>query len=300
MHQSVWNLQNLDYSMSIRYTFSGHETFPCRNLWLKKGYDFATEGNFNAPDAVVSLGVGKNMVSSIRYWLKVFGMTNDDQPTELARKLFADDGWDPYCEDELTLWLLHYWLVNTGDASLYKMVFLDYQRRNREFDKQQLQSFIETACKRDGYDVNSGTLSKDINVLLQNYVYPENVTDPEKCSNLLMNLRLIRYIGKEMRINERNAEIYGFADVNPEDVPEEVILYALLEYGRQEQTLSNDVLADVALTFSMSMPNLVKVLEHLAQSYPEVITYTDNSGIRNVHIADDADALRVLEEYYSR
>lgn len=286
--------------MSNRYTFSGHETFPCRNLWLKKGYDFASEGDFNDPDAVVSLGVGKNMVSSIRFWLKAFGMTKDDQPTELAQHLFKDDGWDPYCEDELTLWLLHYQLVKTGEASLYKMLFLDYQRRNREFGKQQLQNFVESACKRDGYDVNSGTLAKDINVLLQNYVYPENVTDPEKCTNLLMNLRLIRFIGKEMRINERNAEIYGFADVKPEDVPEEVILYTLWEYGRQEKTLSNDVLTDVALTFCMAMNNLTKVLEHLAQSNPDVITYTDNSGIRNVHFADDADALVVLENYYRR
>lgn len=286
--------------MSNRYTFSGHETFPCRNLWLKKGYDFTAEGNFNAPDSVVSLGVGKNMVSSIRYWLKVFGMTKDDQPTELARHLFADDGWDPYCEDELTLWLLHYQLVRTGEASLYKMVFQDYQRRNREFDKQQLQSFVESACKREGNDVNSGTLAKDINVLLQNYVYPENVTDPEKCSNLLMNLRLIRYIGKEARINERNAEIYVFADVKPEDVPEDVILYALLDYRYQERTLSNDVLADIALIFCMSINNLTKVLEHLAQSYPDVITYTDNSGIRNVHFADDADSLRVLDNYYRK
>lgn len=286
--------------MSNRYSFSGHETFPCRNLWLKKGYDFSVDGDFNAPDAVVTLGVGKNMVSSIRYWLKVFGMTKDDQPSELAQHLFEDDGWDPYCEDELTLWLLHYQLVKTGEASLYKIVFQDYQRRNREFDKQQLQNFLESACKRDGYEVNSSTLAKDINVLLQNYVYPENVTDPEKCANLLMNLHLIRFIGREMRINERNAEIYGFADVKPEDVPEEVILYALLEFGSQEKTLSNDVLSDIALTFCMSMNHLVKVLGQIAQRYPDYITYTDNSGIRNVHIADDVNAIVVLENYYRR
>ena len=286
--------------MSNRYSFSGHETFPCRNLWLKKGYDFSVDGDFNAPDAVVILGVGKNMVSSIRYWLKVFGMTKDDQPSELAQHLFEDDGWDPYCEDELTLWLLHYQLVKTGEASLYKIVFQDYQRRNREFDKQQLQNFLESACKRDGYEVNSSTLAKDINVLLQNYVYPENVTDPEKCANLLMNLHLIRFIGREMRINERNAEIYGFADVKPEDVPEEVILYALLEFGSQEKTLSNDVLSDIALTFCMSMNHLVKVLGQIAQKYPDYITYTDNSGIRNVHIADDVNAIVVLENYYRR
>ena len=53
------------------YSFSGHESFACKSLWLKKGYDFVVqERDFNAPDAVIHLGVGKNMVSSIRYWLK--------------------------------------------------------------------------------------------------------------------------------------------------------------------------------------------------------------------------------------
>lgn len=72
-----------------RYSFSGHETFYCKSLWLKKGYDFLKKGNsFNNDDAVVKLGVGKNMVSSIRYWLKAFGLTKADQPTALANYIF--------------------------------------------------------------------------------------------------------------------------------------------------------------------------------------------------------------------
>lgn len=54
------------------YSFSGHESFACKSLWLKKGYDFVVqERDFDAPDAVIHLDVGKNKVSSIRYWLKV-------------------------------------------------------------------------------------------------------------------------------------------------------------------------------------------------------------------------------------
>ena len=42
-----------------KYAFSGHESFPCKTLWLKKGYDFVVQGkNFNNPDAVIDLGVG--------------------------------------------------------------------------------------------------------------------------------------------------------------------------------------------------------------------------------------------------
>ena len=31
--------------MAITYKFSGHESFPCKSLWLKKGYDFVVGGN---------------------------------------------------------------------------------------------------------------------------------------------------------------------------------------------------------------------------------------------------------------
>ena len=45
--------------MALKYTFSGHESFPCKSLWLKKGYDFVIqEKDFNSPNAVVDLGVG--------------------------------------------------------------------------------------------------------------------------------------------------------------------------------------------------------------------------------------------------
>lgn len=29
--------------MNTNFTFSGHESFPCRSLWLKKGYDFVVQ-----------------------------------------------------------------------------------------------------------------------------------------------------------------------------------------------------------------------------------------------------------------
>lgn len=59
--------------MALKYTFSGHESFPCKSLWLKKGFDFCQQGgSFSSPQAVVSLGVGKNMVTSINYWMKAF------------------------------------------------------------------------------------------------------------------------------------------------------------------------------------------------------------------------------------
>lgn len=113
-----------------KLTFSGHDTFHCRHLWLKKGYDFVASGNkFSEESAVITLGVGKNMVSSIHYWMKAFGLLNKDgELTEFANYFFSKEGKDPYLEDNTTLWLLHYNLVKTNLASLYNLLFNELRK----------------------------------------------------------------------------------------------------------------------------------------------------------------------------
>ena len=51
----------------IKYKFSGHQTFVFRYGWLEKGVRgvHACPTLFAEDDALVRLGVGKNMVSSI-------------------------------------------------------------------------------------------------------------------------------------------------------------------------------------------------------------------------------------------
>lgn len=99
-----------------KFTFSGHESFHCRHFWLKKGYDFVkTQNKFSEPDAVVELGVGKNMVYAIRYWMRAFGLLDEmDELTNFADFLFGDNGKDPYLENIGTLWLLHWDRENLG------------------------------------------------------------------------------------------------------------------------------------------------------------------------------------------
>ena len=97
----------------MKFTFSGHESFPCKSLWLKKGYDFVLSGKkFSDPSAVIDLGVGKNMVASIRFWLRAFGITLNDNIVWLGNYILNEnDGKDKYLEDIATLWLFHFNLV---------------------------------------------------------------------------------------------------------------------------------------------------------------------------------------------
>jgi hypothetical protein len=57
---------------SEKTAFGRHETFPLRYSWLTKGIQalLADPGVFQSDEATVTLGVGKNMVSAIRYWLE--------------------------------------------------------------------------------------------------------------------------------------------------------------------------------------------------------------------------------------
>ena len=86
----------------VKYNFSGHESFPCKSLWLKKGYDFVVAGNqFSSAEAVMELGVGKNMVASIRYWLKAFGVIDSTgQTTTLGKYLLDDESERDQCKEE--------------------------------------------------------------------------------------------------------------------------------------------------------------------------------------------------------
>src|SRR5438552_2795838 len=96
-------------SPSISTSFSGHETFVLRYGWLKKGFDAAVKNPsvFTAEDAVVDLGVGKNMVRAIRHWGLACGVLREEPktrglrltPTDFGNFLFGNSGQDPYLED---------------------------------------------------------------------------------------------------------------------------------------------------------------------------------------------------------
>lgn len=216
---------------SFKYTFSGHESFPCKPLWLKKGYDFVrNNGNFTATDAVVRLGVGKNMVASIRYWLRAFGLTVGDRLTEMAHWLFDDAaGFDPYLEDRGTLWLLHHQIVTNCVATLYNWCFIHLQRERISFERTHLLGLAKRLLVENGEQTagKEKTITKDVAVLLQNYVASDRLKGAEERQNLLTDLHLL---------NESERDIYQFSLEKRENVPDLILLFALLS-AKGEQNL---------------------------------------------------------------
>jgi len=94
-----------------------------RYAWLTKGFQAFMKKKtiFSSDEATIELGVGKNMVNAIKYWLRASSMLVENseglEVTELGTALFSEKGWDQYLEDEATLWLIHWLLATNFDTS---------------------------------------------------------------------------------------------------------------------------------------------------------------------------------------
>lgn len=282
--------------MSIsRYTFSGHESFPCRILWLKKGYDFVLEDNdWNKPDSVVKLGVGKNMVASIRYWMKAFGMLNNDGLTDIAHFIFdSNNGVDPFIEDLGTLWVLHYTLVSLGEATLYALFFSRFQRERLSFERDHLLAFVKRIMMEAGLlkNFNENTVKKDIGVLLQNYVLLHKTSSIEDYSVLMGDLDLVNLSDEGMQ--------YSFNVEGKRQMPNEILLYAIVKEKRENNSVDYDTLQAIANIFCLSDMELINMLIDLQEEFPNIVRYSDTAGLRQVQFLKNVTSNQVLKHYYS-
>jgi len=282
--------------------FSGHESFPCRTLWLKKGYDFIkSNGNFNADDAVVTLGVGKNMVSAIRYWYKVFGF-NSEKFGWIADYLFDNDnGKDKYLEDLATLWLLHFLIIYFNDATLYNVFFAMFQRERKVFDREHILNFVKRklveAQKETAF--NENTVRRDIATLLLNYCLPKKPQSNDEYSTLLLDLDLIRQTDKTDKHDEQNNFDYYFNIEGKRKVTDEIFLFAVIVANEDNsQVIDYELIQEIGLIFCMTDLETIDMLKNLSEKYPEYLSYADHAGIRNLSILKELKPIEILNNYY--
>ncbi len=165
---------------SVRYAVGAHETFVFRSTWLKKGMDAvrADPAVFSRDIAPVILGVGKNMVRSIRFWCLATQLVEEQQspdgrkilkPTAAGIRLLGDDGWDPYLDDMGSLWLLHWLLAtNAQRASAWYHLFSGYP--SPQFTRKHLFSFLQHIVERHGQQVASSSLERDVDCFIRTYL----------------------------------------------------------------------------------------------------------------------------------
>ena len=230
--------------------FARHETFHPRYGWFRKAYWFAKWDHyvFGRSDAPVVIGVGKNMVRSIRFWGLAAKLLVEDPeapnrrspglvPTRVGHALFGEMGWDPFMEDPGTLWLLH-WLLMAPPSRLpvWWLAFNDFDAV--EFDDSALDLVVETQLEA----VSSWKMPhprsrmKDVRALLRTYGPPvrsarTSIDDILDCP--LRELNLIEVSAATGR--------YRFTLGPKPTLPSEVLAYAALDYIARTGTTGNTV-----------------------------------------------------------
>ncbi len=301
------------------YVVGAHETFAFRTGWLKKGYDAVREDGFAfmRDDAVVRLGVGKNMVRSIRFWCLATRVVEEQssrtgskplRTTLIGDRLLADDGWDPYLEDPASLWLIHWHLVtNPLRASAWWYLFATYP--DNEFTKPQLVSFLQSVVERQQQPISPASIARDVDCLLRTYTPAAHAATsiPEASYDCpLADLELIRPADAE--------SVYRFRIGRKETLPASVIGFALLQFVRARAPHRRSVALQECLyapgspgqAFRLDEDSLLNAVDEIASHTHRSLDVADTAGLTQVFLhldqieAIDDLAFGLLEQYYRR
>jgi hypothetical protein len=292
--QSQLYHQNMNDSiLGSKPQFSGHETFPLRQLWLKKAFDAVNDSVDGAPKslfldekAVVDFGVGKNMVSSIRFWAGACNILDESvdhlEATQIGELLFNNiDGLDPYCENISTVWLMHWFLASTPNKTT-TWYFLFNHVVQQVFDRESIANAIAAQLVEQKIKLSQATLKRDVECCIRSYVPRVNSDSPEELSEpLLGELGLVIHNSKDS---------FEFRRGVKRSLHDGIFGYALLDYW-QHLEASSSVMAFDRVAHDYGSPGRVfKIDENgvaerliaLEQISNGQIQWTEQAGLRQV------------------
>lgn len=284
--------------------FSGHETFPLRQLWLRKAFDAVNQSErkesrrlFSEAESIVTFGVGKNMASSIRHWALACGVIKDNGncfvPTRLGKFLFDHSiGHDPYMESLATVWLLH-WMI-AGSAPPYRTTTWFYAFNNfpsHSFDRADLAASIQELCDTQEHwpKTSTATIKRDVECFIRSYVVQQSNTKfvDDNMETVLTELGLIQSV---------STKSFQFRRGPKPNLPDGIFLFALHEFWQSFAPQQN-TLAVESIVFEPGSPGRAfkldefSLTERLAQ-IDDVsggrFKWSESAGVRHVTRQDDS------------
>jgi hypothetical protein len=306
---------------NLKPSFGAHEKFVFRHGWLKKGVDAVAADPlvFTHDEALVELGVGKNMVRSIRFWCLATGMIEETdlvgrvrllELTKLGGRLLPYGGWDPYLEDGGTLWLLHWQLAtNTTRALVWHQTFCTYYES--EFSKAQLGRFIAKQLDRQGIATTEAMVEREVDTCLRTYAGtlvraggPGLLEESFDCPLVELDL---------LRLNPVEG-LYRFSIGPKVSLPAAVVGFALLQYFRRLDIVQRTVAVDDCVygsgspgqVFKLDENSMVEYLEALEPLTDGAVRLQETAGLRQLYLHHiephqfKAYAFRLLANYYGR
>lgn len=303
-------------------SFARHETFHPRWGWIRKAYVAAEDPKvFNAENATLQLGVGKNMVRAIRFWGHAFRALayerDEDRPrmglsvrSQIGRAIFDDDiGWDPFTEDPGTLWLLHWLLLAPSECAMpiWWTAFNEFGAV--EFTQQELTDFVTDQVRSVstwGSGPHHSSIEKDVSCLLRTYAPSSDAGRRQPFDDLvdcpMRELGLLRSVDSGDRR-------FRFAVGPKSTLPPEIVLYACADFLARTESGANTVSVSRLATeagapgrvYKVSEADLVELLEEAVGLVP-LATLARPAGAVQLVLGDDPALLATssVQGYYDR
>lgn len=301
----------------VKPVFSGHETFPLRYGWLKKVYDAClkieekkgsiSKDLFNNIEAIAILGVGKNMVSSMRYWAIYTGLLEFDNNKNLyispyAKKILDISGFDPWLENYATLWLLH-WKLSTNPV-LFTYYWIFNRLNSVSFDKDSLTATIQEALKECDIDVevSASTLRRDVECLLGMYSAKSShdKSNEESIESPLTELGLIGPVTRrdlfQMKSGAKpNLSIYTF-------------IFGLLmfwkEYSPNSRTLSLEAICyepkSPGRIFLIDENTIGEYKQDISKITEGMLEWSETAGLNQIILNQEIDFAQEAFKFFER
>lgn len=274
--------------------FSGHETFPLRQMWLKKSIDQATVGGlipktiFTDDSAIAVFGVGKNMVASIRHWALACGIMTDEgnayRVTDFAMDILSKDGLDPYAENPSTAWFVHWQLAGKGNRST-TWYWLFNHVTAPTFKRQDLEGALADYARTldPKHRLSATTISRDLETCVRSYAprtangSPEDFAEP-----LLGELGLLQEVHKGE---------FAFRRGPKATLHDGIFAYALIDFwdktAANQSSLAFETIAYAegapGRVFKLDEESIAQRLIALADFTDGKLAWTDSAGLRQVH-----------------
>lgn len=224
------------------------------------------------------LGVGKNMVRSLRYWCAAFKLLKDDQPTEFGQQLLGHDGWDAYLEDPASLWLLHWKLLESPNlATAWDFAFNHF--RPVEFTNEDLFYQLCEYRDRQAPRISDSSLKKDISCILRMYVVQpsKSQVSEDSLDCPFTALGLIHTAG--------DSRHYLFQVGQKPTLVPEIVVYACLQHHARKGSMAKTIpIANLlydpgspGLVFKLTESAICEAIETVARRWQQ-ISLSDAAG----------------------
>ena len=266
---------------------TGHQKFMIRQSWLVKGINAIKDGknifsNKNLIESIDYLGIGSNMVQSLRYWLKRFDLVDNEYKLNMQCQTLIT--LDPLLTDDFSKWLLHIW--NSENSPIWQLIHIKDKVAN--FDTDYLLERLTQHLKEQDKNIKQKTI-KDLITVFINLYCSNSEDDPEKIIiSPLESLAIVR---------QKSSNEYQIVNKDSNQINPAIILYIIANKNHKSQLTILEASDLIQKYINLDFLSIRKIIDQLALK--KYVIFDKSTGLNNITINNiDEKNLTFCWEYH--